>query len=339
MSTTIRQAPEGPDTDNLVVPLEGLTQIPDLAAIDAHIEWARTEEAKGKLSAWYQGRWAKDDAPCGTAYCIAGHTMAQEGYFPVRDYGSGVRWVDPSALIDEHGPAEELSVASTAADLLGITQVKNHLQTAEGRRTDALWDAGVDYEYANYNLFAANNTVADLERIRDDYAIVSGQSTRYRGGVRFDLIDEHIAWAEASHNGKAPAEVGEWDQGDWLYGRVEVDDQGSFKNGWCGTSFCIAGHVALENGGKPILDENGYIDDSNHVYVGDDLVSIPVYADQILGIAKFRSSWDRFKDDVNSDYQGDLFDGANGVVQLKAIRDKYAVAVGVPTRYNLGVGE
>lgn len=44
--------------------------------LEEAVAWAEAEASKGEMSQWDQGMWVTDGAPCGTAYCIAGHIGA-----------------------------------------------------------------------------------------------------------------------------------------------------------------------------------------------------------------------------------------------------------------------
>lgn len=55
---------------------------PDMGRIDALVAWAEAEEHKaqaGERSEWHQGQWATWSACCGTACCIAGKTVLEDG--------------------------------------------------------------------------------------------------------------------------------------------------------------------------------------------------------------------------------------------------------------------
>lgn len=125
--------------------------------IDQEIDWAETEEAKGEMSAWDQEVWAVDDAPCGTAYCIAGHVAAGAGWRPtVRLYLSGSQELDYVNLINDDG--EEWEVDAISSEILGI---------------ETTWN------YAD-DLFRSDNTLEDLKRIRDNFAESEGVPTKWR---------------------------------------------------------------------------------------------------------------------------------------------------------------
>ena len=56
--------------------------MPDMAAIDALIDWAETEHAKGTASGWEQNDFAtpRPESDCGTADCIAGKWGIDHGW-------------------------------------------------------------------------------------------------------------------------------------------------------------------------------------------------------------------------------------------------------------------
>lgn len=115
------------------------TLVPDMAAIDALIDWAETEDSKGAASGWDQYNFAtpRPEAACGTAYCVAGKWAIDHGWTsqPGR-YGVMV-WTSP-------GGRRTGSPADAAADALGLHR---------------LHEAGCRH------LFDADNTVADLRQI------------------------------------------------------------------------------------------------------------------------------------------------------------------------------
>lgn len=124
--------------------------------IDQEIDWAETEESKGEMSAWDQGVWAVDYAPCGTAYCIAGHVAAGAGWRPtVRLYPSGAQVLDYANLINDDG--EEREVDDISSEILGIDPCN----------------------YAD-DLYSSDNTLEDLKRKRDNLAESEGVPTKWR---------------------------------------------------------------------------------------------------------------------------------------------------------------
>lgn len=125
--------------------------------IDAEIAWAEAEEAKGEMSAWNQGNWVTTNAPCGTAYCIAGHLAAQDGWQPAQ-----VQWWYGIDRENWRKARSRRKIWLLGADLLGI----------KARR---FWGGEEDLPY----LFTSSNTVADLKRIRDNYARAEGYPTKY----------------------------------------------------------------------------------------------------------------------------------------------------------------
>ena len=118
------------------------TLVPDMAAIDALIDWAETEDSKGAASGWDQYNFAtpRPEAACGTAYCVAGKWAIDHGWTsqPGR-YGLTV-WTSPGGR-RTGSPAD---AADAAADALGL----HRLHDTYGR-----------------HLFDADNTVADLRQI------------------------------------------------------------------------------------------------------------------------------------------------------------------------------
>lgn len=114
------------------------TLVPDMAAIDALIDWAETEDSKGAASGWDQYNFAtpRPEAACGTAYCVAGKWAIDHGWTSQPCHGVMV-WTSP-------GGRRTGSPADAAADALGIPR----LHDTYGR-----------------HLFDADNTVADLRQI------------------------------------------------------------------------------------------------------------------------------------------------------------------------------
>ena len=121
--------------------------------IDKHIAWAEAEEAKGEMSAWNQQRWVTNDAPCGTAYCIAGHVAVEAGWKPV-PYNGTFRKGGNTAFADAIG-----------VEVLGL----------EGY---TVYDDDPD-EPGYPDLFLPLNGIVDLKRIRDEYAEEEGFPLKY----------------------------------------------------------------------------------------------------------------------------------------------------------------
>ena len=114
------------------------TLVTDMAAIDALIDWAETEDCKGAASGWDQYNFAtpRPEAACGTAYCVAGKWAIDHGWTSQPCHGVMV-WTGP-------GGRRTGSPADAAADALGIPR----LHDTYGR-----------------HLFDADNTVEDLRQI------------------------------------------------------------------------------------------------------------------------------------------------------------------------------
>ena len=113
------------------------TLVPDMAAIDALIDWAETEDSKGAASGWAQYCFAtpRPEAACGTAYCVAGKWAIDHGWTSQPCYGVMV-WTSP-------GGRRTGSPADAAADALGIPRHDTYCR----------------------HLFDADNTIADLRQI------------------------------------------------------------------------------------------------------------------------------------------------------------------------------
>lgn len=117
--------------------------------IDREIAWAEAETAKGELSAWNQQMWVVGDAPCGTAFCIAGHVAHDAKRAEGADFDPGDLVID-----GEH-------VSAIAANVLGLEVVEGPEYAVDAR------------------LFHAYNSLGDLKRHRDDYAEQVGEPRRY----------------------------------------------------------------------------------------------------------------------------------------------------------------
>lgn len=78
------------------------------------VEWAETESARGDESLWRQSYWCRA-TECGTAYCIAGRVLEQEGYT--------FEWDEDQIMaVGVVGPdGESGTFRRSAAQLLGIT--------------------------------------------------------------------------------------------------------------------------------------------------------------------------------------------------------------------------
>lgn len=90
---------------------------------------------------WHQCNWARRDE-CGTAYCLAGHT--------VQLHGTGVDW-SPASVTKIH---DDLLLAWDTTDGFPIDAQAAQL-------------LGIDHDQANrpHGLFSETNTLADLWRI------------------------------------------------------------------------------------------------------------------------------------------------------------------------------
>ena len=123
------------------MPDQATTRVPDMAAIDALIDWAETEHAKGTASGWDQNDFAtpRPESDCGTAYCIAGKWGIDHGWtFQFRHRNLPV-WRAPDGSMSGTPSVD-------AADALGIPRL--------GYTADR-------------HLFEASNTIEDLRRIAD----------------------------------------------------------------------------------------------------------------------------------------------------------------------------
>lgn len=126
---------------------------PRLDIIDDQIAWAEAEEAKGEMSAWAQGNWVTSEAPCGTAYCIAGHVASSVGEPEFVE-----AWWDPNIRIEQHRRTiggESFHVQAVAKAVLGLTDRQAIL------------------------LFSGGNGILTLKAARDDIAAASDLPRRY----------------------------------------------------------------------------------------------------------------------------------------------------------------
>lgn len=83
--------------------------------------------------------------------------------------------------------------------------------------------------------------------------------------INVELLDRAVAWAEREDAKRLAGEPSEWDQNSW--GRVGLD---------CGTTCCVAGHIALaELGGKPELDDEERYNLKHEGFAGFDEVRLP----------------------------------------------------------------
>ena len=125
-------------------------------------------------------------------------------------------------------------------------------------------------------------------------------------GVRFDLIDEQIAWAEAE---EAKGDMSAWNQSDWV------------DNAPCGTAYCIAGHVVFSHPDVEVVFPNlGYDASVGVVYFDGRPQLVADVAQEVLGLGTCCAS--------------DLFDAYNTIDDLKYIRDGIAQGEKVATRYD-----
>jgi len=118
--------------------------------IDEAIAWAEAEAAKGRMSAWRQDAWAQE-APCGTAYCIAGHVAVLDGWRPVAvlsDWRPSAGWFWRKGEHHAEMPAVGIEVLNLPTE-------------------------------GDADLFSSDNTIGDLKRIRDEYARDEGVPERY----------------------------------------------------------------------------------------------------------------------------------------------------------------
>lgn len=135
--------------------------------IDDEIAWAESEKAKGVMSAWNQDEWAINYAPCGTAFCIAGHVAARVGHI---DWGTNGNARSVIAVTMPNG--EDREIWSVATETLGLTAYQE-------------WYPEEDGDMEGFNpgdLFSGSNSIRDLKRIRDQYAELEGVPTKYNYG-------------------------------------------------------------------------------------------------------------------------------------------------------------
>lgn len=135
------------------------TGIVDFAEIDRQILWAESESLLGEASQWEQSEWstAQPEAPCGTAFCIAGHVAFEMG-------------AQPAEIEDEHDWSlvrflgETTPVSVLAAERLGIV----HHEMSIGVLL-----------FGKRSLFDGANTIEDLKQVRDRMAMMEGYPTKY----------------------------------------------------------------------------------------------------------------------------------------------------------------
>lgn len=150
--------------------------------IDAQIAWAEAEEAKGAMSAWRQGDWLTDDAPCGTAYCIAGHIAYDAGYRQVNVNSLKMVNIETG---HKDWPWDIATRALGHADVMDRAFDQEHERV---RQLIASGESGLSYPdggayYRCTDIFDATNTIAGLKWIRDTYARLEGVPTKYDAEV------------------------------------------------------------------------------------------------------------------------------------------------------------
>lgn len=100
----------------------------------------------------------------------------------------------------------------------------------------------------------------------------------------FELLDQALAWAEASRDHKNLGEgLPRWDQSVWFHDPQSPEGDEYVLDNFCGTSCCIAGYVATRNGEKPLIEE--YLDYAMVVRLKDGTVeNIDFHARNLLGL-------------------------------------------------------
>lgn len=139
----------------------------DLARIDELIDWAEAEEAKGEMSEWNQEDWVTDDAPCGTAYCIAGKVVSEAGYRLVLN-SQGTAIVVGSKTPLPYIADQILGLSNGARDGFDLSN-----ETLENLQENSRC-------YDPLDLYVASNSVNRLKHIRDNYALLSDRPLKYR---------------------------------------------------------------------------------------------------------------------------------------------------------------
>lgn len=142
------------------VPLPDFRETPDLERIDRLIAWAEVEYEKmlaGLKSEWDQGDWVHelwadpdgendDFTVCGTACCMAGRVGLEDGV--LINLTPDTIFTEERELLGGGRIIQQAPVARYARNVLGIV------------RDD--WRIG--------DLFAGENKIGDLKRIRDNIA-------------------------------------------------------------------------------------------------------------------------------------------------------------------------
>jgi hypothetical protein len=153
----------------------------------------------------------------------------------------------------------------------------------------------------------------------------AGDVEEIPGPNRQRLIDLAV-WVAGEHAKKELGLPSEWDQGAWLKRQDGVND--------CGTTCCVAGKVALDDGAKPVPDygiSGEWADlregeDSSLVILpgSDESVNVRDYAQKALGLTDAQAS-------LLFEGNNDLDDVLNVIRDLLAETEDEAPASDVPT--------
>jgi len=122
--------------------------------IDRLLDWAASEQTKKDLglpSEWDQSVWGRLDPVCGTACCIAGKAVLDNGAQMIFETWEGRR-----LAFSAHMAEGRMSIGGWASKLLGLDV------------------------YDSEELFDSVNSLEDLRRIRDNIAEEYGLPLRWR---------------------------------------------------------------------------------------------------------------------------------------------------------------
>lgn len=166
----------------------------------------------------------------------------------------------------------------------------------------------------------------------------------YDGPIRFDRIDDQIAWAEQESR---KGEDSHWHQESWYIPMRDIgrdheaspvipptnDVQGIEE---CGTAFCLAGSAAVVAGWKPAFVEGRA--SWGVVVKGEEQASSAVAALQWFGFDVTAED----ENNANSAWSDTwaarrMFSGSNDIRSIKSERDNLARSVGFPARWFQGV--
>lgn len=123
-----------------------------------------------------------------------------------------------------------------------------------------------------------------------------------------DRLEALYAWAAEQDALRRAGLPSHWDQGNWIVWGTD-----------CGTACCIAGKVALEDGGQP-LDRSGAL--SEFVILMDgEVTEIDAHAERVLGLTRDQASA--------------LFEGDNDLADLRVVIDAVGRGVDGDELWNL----